>query len=212
MTSDTKSTSRKTRLKFAARLVLALFLASMLGLNGEQRLALARILRDPLSIFADRSPGARPSGALTQTKAGRQAVLPKGENLLNDAHVFAPETLASGPQTDPTPNDSFNTSPPAPLGLADAGSPLTTGSHPVSGGKLPTRGGGVGGGGGGGGGPGDTTVPAIVVPHFDLPVPEPATWLTMLMGFTALGAALRWSKRKPDRAGDRIIPPARNQP
>ena len=66
---------------------------------------------------------------------------------------------------------------------------------PVTGGF----GGGIGGGGGGGGGGGDTPTPPPPAPPPPPPpiaaaVPEPSTWMLLLIGFAAVGASLRRAK------------------
>ena len=61
----------------------------------------------------------------------------------------------------------------------------------VGGGGGPGGGGGGPGGGGGGPGGGGGGPPGIEVPPVVAPVPEPATWLTMILGFYILARALR---------------------
>lgn len=86
--------------------------------------------------------------------------------------------------------------------------PLATGAgafSPLSGG-IPTGGGFFGGGGGGGGstGPGDVAV-TPAPPVSVAAVPEPSTWILLLIGFAAVGASIRRAKpttgSTPDRAG-----------
>ena len=66
--------------------------------------------------------------------------------------------------------------------------------------------GGVGGGGGGGGGGvsggigGGTAVPPVA-PGIISAVPEPSTWMMLLFGFGAIGAALRSAKAQSRRVG-----------
>ena len=69
---------------------------------------------------------------------------------------------------------------PAPILAQARGGPVVIG----------TVGGGLIGGGGGGGGSGGTPPPPPVPP-----VPEPSTWLMMLFGMFAVGAALRRNRR-----------------
>ncbi|MEO5937912.1 MAG: PEP-CTERM sorting domain-containing protein [Sphingomonas sp.] len=156
-----------------------------------------------------RSPGARAPGALTQTKARRVASLkemfgPK-ERVLSkertrpgapgsDVPAIAYET---GNVTGPGP---YGPTGPAVLPGGDAvvanldSLPPAVGSYPISngGGTTPIivsgggGGGGSGGGGGGGSGGGGGNTPGV-----GSPVPEPATWLSLMIGFFAIGFGLR---------------------
>ena len=70
--------------------------------------------------------------------------------------------------------------------------PYTLGSETLAG--VPSSGGGFGGGGfigGGGPGGGCVVVPGPALPPFASAVPEPSTWTVMLIGFFAVGVALR---------------------
>ena len=75
------------------------------------------------------------------------------------------------------------------------------------GGFTPVGGGFIGGGGSGGGGGGDGIVPPPPAPPPVAAVPEPSTWTLLLIGFAAVGASIRRSKKagklsRPDRAGN----------
>ena len=77
------------------------------------------------------------------------------------------------------------------------------GFTPVGGGLI----GGGGGGSGGGGGGGDGIVPPPTAPPPVAAVPEPSTWTLLLIGFAAVGASIRRSKKAsklstPDRVGN----------
>lgn len=70
---------------------------------------------------------------------------------------------------------------------------------PIGGGFFSPVTGGFGGGIGGGGGGGDTPTPPPPAPPPPLPpiaaaVPEPSTWMLLLIGFAAVGASLRRAK------------------
>ena len=170
--------------------------------------AVADAVRDPGSIFADRSPGERGDGPLFQTKPDRVALapglLPAGpeERVLGEVRERPPETeLAAvgpafvlsqppGPELDappsfPPPSQTF----PTPLaGGAPIGPPLLSGpltppnsqSTPPGGGPPP---------------PGNQTFPPT-------PVPEPAVWTLMILAIFGVGAALRWKRANQRIAHD----------
>ena len=167
------------------------------------QLAAAALFRDPLSIFADRSPGARATGALTQSKLAlashrtprRAASLPggveRGDGALpapttgSPIFGFAPSGMPLLPAND------------LPLATTAGGAPFEDfpGGGTSGGGFLPPGGGGTGGVGGGGGGGGYYDIPPTVpgggggTPPGS--VPEPATWLTTILGLAAVGTMLR---------------------
>jgi len=143
------------------------------------------------AMLAERSPGARPEGALTNLKHKRQAALQERAAPSIPAPPTAYEALAAPPPVLPV-----APLPEAPLYTTVAGGPVA----PVT----PGPGGTPGGppilsdiplpGGGGGGGFTPPIIPTVtpqvpVVPA--VPVPEPATWTTMLLGFALIGRALR---------------------
>lgn len=71
---------------------------------------------------------------------------------------------------------------------------------PGGGGGGSGSGGGAGGGGGGGGGPIAEVPPAVspstpAIPAVPAPVPEPSTWLSMIVGLAMTAAALRRRRR-----------------
>lgn len=180
------------------------------GRGGE---AMAAMLRDPLAVLGQRSPGARADGALLQVK------LPRG---LARADRGPHERVLSGLRTRPgapalaTPG--FGPPPPAEVALLPGGpgeDAIAQGPVPAplsgfpgffgGGGVISGGGGGGGTGGGGTGGGGDTMTPPVVTPTPPATVaalPEPATWLTMILGFALMGVALRRparSRRPLDR-------------
>jgi len=159
---------------------------------------------DAIDAMLDaRSPGARVPGALTQTKGRKvstlkemfkpkERVLSEGRTrpaddepvVLDDPGIFTPVDSVPLPSVD----------------LSDADiEPLhpVAGPRPVpGGGTLPiiVPGGGGGGGSSGGGGGGGTT------PGGGGAVPEPATWVSLLIGFFAIGFGLRGgAARQPAR-------------
>ena len=178
---------------------LFLFLIAMayLALGGASRPAIAAILADPMSVFAARSPGQRRAGALAQTKAryASRAVAPgaspservlagvrsrPGAPAVFDALPDAPG--AAGPAPGAAPVEPFASGLGVPF--AEAGFPNALAGAPGFGlvSDTPAPGGGANAVPGSGGGA--TPAPAVAVP-------EPMTWLTMLVGFLAIGAILR---------------------
>lgn len=150
------------------------------GLQGMQTVA---------AMLAERSPGARPEGALVNLKHKRQAVLPEHVAPAIPAPPTAYEALASPPPLPP-----IAPLPEAPLYTTVAGGPVapvtsgTPGGPPILS-EIPLP-----GGGGGGGGFTPPIIPAVTptVPVTPAaPVPEPATWTMMLLGFALIGRALR---------------------
>lgn len=174
-------------------LLLVLFTGgSFVASIGEQgRSAIAEVLRDPLSVLAQRSPGTR-TGALLPTKPdihlaagaapfgptervlapvrtrppidfGSEALVPEMVFPEVEAPVFvAPVTASVGPGG-PLPGLPF-------IPPAIGGDPVL----PPPGGEEPEP-------------PPGGPPPAI---------PEPATWATMILGFFSIGWALRRSRRR----------------
>ena len=159
-------------------------------------------------LLSDRSPGKRTSATLTKTKAAKARELAR--NLAPHQRALArnlvPQQRAL-PKVQPAkPNPSFGEvllgQPPATL-IAAAPAALQVlppialaGTSPAIGGIfIPPAG---GGGGGGGGGPGPVAeVPpptTVVTPPANIPaVPEPATWMMLLIGFFGCGLMVRRS-------------------
>ena len=145
------------------------------------------------AMLAERSPGERPEGALAQLKHKKQAAL--HERVLPKVRGPAPsayEALAG-----PPPSPPLAPPPEAPLYAAVASPP--TPIIPVTGGgggppilsNIPPP--------GGGGGGGDSRQPVVTTTATSrslrrrrvTPVPEPATWAMMILGFALIGRALR---------------------
>lgn len=155
---------------------------------------------DAMALMDARSPGSRPAGALYQTKpnlAPREAwsssVRPRVpvSGTPDAPSGFAP--LAGVPIDGVVePGGGFvftDVPPPATGGFGGTGGlPVFGGGGGIGGVVIGGGGGGIGGGGGqepsnpGGG----TTTPMPTSP-----VPEPATWLTMVLGFGMMGSTLR---------------------
>ena len=155
----------------------------------------AYVLRDPLSLFAERSPGGRRPGALLSTKTGfkpHERVLPSvrerpdtipetGAPVFSTPQDFEspPGTLPEGqPGGPPAYGPPFSNTPffypgPPPEG------PPPTGTPP---GGTPPQ-----------GPPGTPTTPTTPSgpPTDTIPIPEPATWLMLVAGIVAIGAAAR---------------------
>lgn len=223
-----KRSSRKQLLALVAGFVALFFVAAVQQgdpASGKASITtLVAVLKDPLSLFAERSPGGRAEGALLPTKPPKERVLstvrerdPAGTLPGVDDPVVAGVPEAAGPGG------------PAPEERVLSGE---RGGLPGGGGGAPGGFGGPGGfapfGGQGGlipegpptvlgagpppGVPGTDTPggdpnpnpgippgppPGLLDPPGVSPVPEPATWAMMLLGFFAIGAALR---RRPRHA------------
>jgi hypothetical protein len=226
---------RPRRLAFTA-VALLLATGAAIGIDelmwrGAHAAAVASVVadavRDPGSIFADRSPGERGDGLLLQTKPERVALapglLPPGpeERVLANVRERPPETelalagpaFALGDMPGPDmgapgifpPSQSF----PSPLAGGRIVPPLLAGPlTPPTSQSFPPGGGPPGGGPPGGGPPSDNP-PSDQPPGGGLPpgtptlpptpVPEPAAWTLMILAIFGVGAALRWR-----RAGHRI--------
>ncbi len=184
-------------------LSLVLLLAGYLGAGpgGSGALA-ASMLLDPLSVFAERSPGLRGAGALAQTKL-----------------AYARARPARGPGAPSAPSErvlsNVRSRPAMPAAPLELGSerPLSIGAPlldlpvlPDNALSLPLLGSIPGGSGGSGpvgfpaigstgGVPGGSVTPPSAVPA----VPEPATWLSMFVGFFFIGFAVRSQRRREVR-------------
>jgi hypothetical protein len=198
--------------KLALGGLLAAILAVLLAVltRGDNAQAIASTLRNPLSIFASRSPGVRLSGALYQTKPRvapavrarpvspipRERVLSVGRTRPAPALSFGPgePDLALLGRPDPILSvPAIGTPDFAPVGFEVPGfgfgdTPGFTGNPapPTDGNPSPP---------GGGGGPGSNTPGSAV--------PEPATWLLMILGVGMIGRALR-SQRACGPASDHL--------
>jgi hypothetical protein len=200
--------SPRNRLKRKSSLLLASLVAVLVALlliagggnllaAGEGKSLAAKslaMLRDPLSILGDRSPGERAAGALFNTKPDR---VKSGDE--SPVHERVLSTVRDRPLID---LPALNLAPPAPPMLPDQailppglglpGDPIfepmipSTPFPPLAIGPFP-GGPGPGSGGGGGG--------TVNPPGGGVGVPEPATWAMMILGFFAAGAAMRRGKR-----------------
>ena len=154
-------------------------------------------LADPLSLFAERSPGERGGGALLSTKPGgpHERVLsevrdrdpPAGDPDPNFA--VAPEDLAAltggAPGAGGAPGDPAGD----PLGdrfFAPSGPGGGPAFLPASFGPPPN------------GPPPNGPIPPVIDPIIPGAgaVPEPATWAMLILGFFAVGAAMRRRERR----------------
>lgn len=154
-------------------------------------------LADPLAILEGRSPGVRPSGALAQSKPRKPVPLgaaKPSERVLANVRTrpivpavmtvdgtqgpFAPVPALFDP-TAPAQNALASTSEPAPIVNAGNG----------GGGLLPNVPGGFVAGGGAPATGAAGGIPATPAPV--TPVPEPQTWVMMILGFLMVGQSLR---------------------
>jgi hypothetical protein len=193
----------KRVLALAPVLVGLFFVAVMdpgsLAVSKVLRTRIADALKDPLSLFGERSPGGRRLGALLSTKPPHERVLstirerePAPEippELGNPIFAAAPEALQSPPGEAPQPpaygppfsnTPFFFPGPPPPTGIS---TPPNTppGTPPGTPPDTPP------------GTPPDTPpgTPPTTYPPGTIPIPEPASWLIVSLGFFAMGMAAR---------------------
>lgn len=164
---------------------------SMFGVSpAEASAAVAHAvgLPDPSALLGMRSPGARDGAALRNTKHAhvRPGVPVPRERVLTYAREHDTPWAGYGvPEAD------------VPLFLRDVpfeagvpGGPDLVGfAPPVAGGGGYLPGLPIGGGGGGVFVPGTPGTPGV--PVVTSPVPEPATWVSMILGFGIVGASMR---------------------
>lgn len=180
------------RWKFAVAL-LALLGVGAWSSGSFDAQAISAVLKDPMSLFAARSPGERAPGALTQSKPAR--------NLGTGVSRVPPRerVLSTGRTRPAVPVETADVGTPgmtvAPVDAIDDGVPIASTSFGEPG-IVPGSGGGgapffvpptSNGPGVSIGEPGDG---GTVTPPTS-PVPEPETWLTMMVGLFTIGAALR---------------------
>jgi hypothetical protein len=194
-----------------------LALASALAIANFMQVDLAGATADRaksfMQLLTDRSPGERTEAQLTKHRAAH--VLAEREAAPELPKVLSDVLAAPGPAAvvqsalAPVPVPEFATISSAPAIAAamlpgPGGGVFIGGGSGGGGGGSGGGGGGSGGGGGGGGGggsggggggstPGQPTPLTPSTPETpDTPaVPEPGTWMTMLLGFGLIGATLR---------------------
>lgn len=198
-----RSLGKHKRVKAAAAGGLIVFGSLALSFGDLATTFIAQAMQDPQSVMGQRSPGAREAGALLSTKPAYAGNPGTGRGVTPSQRVLSgarttPTTLIPGLGT-PTSDELATLGNPGPAGFGSGGLP-GSGSQ-----FFPGSGPGIGGGGGGGGGgsigsPGGTTPPAN--PPVVVPVPEPATWLMMIVGFGMIGAMLRKRRRAAGMAAE----------
>lgn len=174
--------------------------------RSEAGVRVGAALRGPLSLFQDRSPGARIGGVLAQTKPHRLAAhrvrSQRHANARADARGgLAQQRVLTTVRTRPLEllGAPAGGGPFDPALIAGLGAPLSTPGFPIftkaSAFDVPQF-------WGGDGpvlavGPQGSEVPFIPVPVAPGAVPEPATWLMMVFGFGFVG----WMLRQRDSVG-----------
>jgi hypothetical protein len=167
---------------------------------------LLAVLKDPLTLFAERSPGGRAEGALLPTKPPRERVLstvrerePTGTLPGVEDPVVAGVPGAAGPGG-PAPEERVLSGEREGLPGGFGGAPggfggpgfgrAPGGLIPEDFATAPPGDPGIDDPGIGGPGPTAPPPPGLLDPG-GAPVPEPATWAMLILGFFAIGAALR---------------------
>lgn len=180
---------RRHVLASAAALAFALATAvSIAALTGTDLAGAAGSrARNFADMFDQRSPGPRTAAQLTKANA-RHDVLAE---LTAPAASSAPEDLSQliAPPAPDVPVDLGSASDVKLLMAPPTFGPIVV--PPPGGGRIgpSVTGGGGGGAGGGGGGPGSP--PLVPIAPLAPPLPEPGTWVTMLLGFGLMRGALR---------------------
>ena len=178
--------------------------------------SVARSHVDAAALLAKRSPGERAPGAVTQTKL---ALLHNPFAPESDGPFAPAERVLSSVRSRPGGPVGATAVPGVPGAVLPGGDAVPTGAiaeaipsfpngvGPVIGGGLvagipPGGGGGTGGSGGGGGNNVTPPTTGDVSPPITPPtaaVPEPATWLTMILGLAAVGGL--WRRRRGAGSG-----------
>lgn len=213
--------SASSRSKLLLAVLLAAMLTGLLGVAIYKRAEIADLVgrgakvlgesasaagKSPIAkslaaLLDQRSPGERTQAELTKGKQRyaarpRQRALGKVRPALPAPFVQALTTPVPPVVPEAVPVASLN-----PLVPSVVPAAIFPPSPVFIGGGGPGGGGGFPGGGGGppGGGSPPGVPPTVEVPPVVSPVPEPATWLTMILGFYILARALR--KQRPVKAG-----------
>ena len=182
---------------------LTVALDGAFGTSSADAAALAAAPLDLDGVLDARSPGHRRYGWLLDTKQARIGFaanpdLPSERVLSSTRRRPTPVGVPGAPVPLGVPNGAVDAVPAGgivPESLAGLGNPgAITGPDGIVGG--PGLGGVLPGGGGGSGGDNpDGGSGVITTPETPIPaVPEPATWAMLLLGFTTLGAAMRWQR------------------
>jgi hypothetical protein len=167
--------------------------------NGKARLAsIKAAFKDPLNLFAERSPGERGLGALLSTKSSRGP----HERVLSEVRDRdVPTDMLPGVDT-----PDFNPTPGDPADSALPGTATSPGNQPF--GSSPSTPFFPGGGFPGATPQGLSAIsnapgllplqsdPVSLVDPQISGVPEPSTWVFMIIGFLAVGTALRRQVRE----------------
>lgn len=161
--------------------------AKVLG-AGASAMGNSPLAKSMAALLDQRSPGQRTQAELANDKQ-RYAERPR-QRALGKIRPALPVPFVKA-LTNPVPDVVPGVVPLAQSPLAPSIVPAAIISPPP---VFVGGGGGGGGPGGGGGGPpggGDPPPPGVELPPVTPPVPEPSTWLMMMLGFCFLARALR---------------------
>lgn len=150
---------------------------------------LQEMLRDPLAILSDRSPGERGLGALVQSKPHQAGAGGPSERVLSP--VLDRPANPIPVNLDNLPARALEVVDPGTSGIPGApGNSIAAPPLPIPG--LPgSSGGAIPPNAGNGGGISPPGPPPAPPPQVITPVPEPATWVMMIVGVALIGQQLR---------------------
>ncbi|WP_443971667.1 PEPxxWA-CTERM sorting domain-containing protein [Sphingobium sp. CR28] len=180
---------------------LVVMLVGEVAIGDKGISAIAAAVRDPASLFSERSPGVRAPGAKFQTKPGH---VPSAYSAFADpartpvppaAGTSEPEPSAFAAMTPETPADTIPVPGPFSEAVPPAGIPGPFFNPPANPFIPPV---GIPGGGGGGNDPDPDPTPPTTTPPVTPPtgaVPEPATWAMLVLGFFSVGSIMRRQRR-----------------
>lgn len=176
---------------------LSLGLAQGHAVEGAVGIILPRVLRNPLSLFGQRSPGARLLGALIQTKPDLAPRLPRQpiERVLPKIRSHGTPPLRTFDIPQPPYEDLIDFPPESPTQVPftvvvpfDVGTGKNFPPPDILAPDIPRL---------------DLLPAAPAAPTDSTPtVPEPASWVMMIAGFFGIGAVMRRDRSKAHPVGD----------
>jgi hypothetical protein len=152
-----------------AYVTAACMLAMLFAPVREAGQAVAAVVQDPMSLFASRSPGERPAGTLVQTKPTKKPLAIVAANLPEERVLsVVRERPAETPDV---------AAPEVVAQIFDSGVAAPTGLIEAIDAYVPLQ--------------PPPVVFAAAPPTPTSAVPEPATWISMIVGLAFIGSAMR---------------------